>query len=113
MQVRALIDALPLGARVVTVNKFQGQEAAAVLISMASSDAEHAPHGMTFLFSRNRTNVAISRGRCSASVVASPALLAAACSTVEQLRLANGLCFVRAYAEQHARTAGGVRVGMA
>ncbi|HXE60024.1 MAG TPA: ATP-binding protein, partial [Gemmatimonadaceae bacterium] len=112
MQVRALIDALPLGARVGTVDKFQGQEAAAVLISMASSDAEHAPRGMTFLFSRNRTNVAISRGRCLASVVASPMLLAAACSTVDQLRLANGLCFVRAYAEQHARTAGDVRVGM-
>ena len=103
MQVRALIDALPLGARVGTVDKFQGQEAAAVLISMASSDAEHAPRGMTFLFSRNRTNVAISRGRCLASVVASPTLLAAACSTVEQLRLANGLCFVRAYAKQDAR----------
>jgi len=100
MQVRALTDALPLGARVGTVDKFQGQEAAAVLISMASSDAEHAPRGMTFLFSRNRTNVAISRGRCLASVVASPALLAAACSTVEQLRLANSLCFVRAYARQ-------------
>jgi len=100
MQVRALTDALPLGARVGTVDKFQGQEAAAVLISMASSDAEHAPRGMTFLFSRNRTNVAISRGRCLASVVASPALLAAACSTVEQLRLANNLCFVRAYARQ-------------
>ena len=108
MQVRALTDALPLGARVGTVDKFQGQEAAAVLVSMASSDVEHAPRGMSFLFSRNRTNVAISRGRCLASVVASPALLAAACSTVEQLRLANGLCFVRAYARQHTRRRAGL-----
>src|SRR5262249_28201880 len=40
MQVNLLRDVLPKGARVGTVDKFQGQEAAAVLISMATSSAE-------------------------------------------------------------------------
>jgi superfamily I DNA and/or RNA helicase len=39
MQVNLLKQRLPAGARVGTVDKFQGQEAAAVLVSMASSSA--------------------------------------------------------------------------
>jgi hypothetical protein len=52
---------LPDGARVGTVDKFQGQEAAVVLISMATSSAQDMPRNLEFLFSRNRLNVAISR----------------------------------------------------
>jgi uncharacterized protein len=47
---------------------------------------------MDFLFSRNRLNVAVSRAQCLAIIVASPALLAARCNTVEQMRLINALC---------------------
>jgi superfamily I DNA and/or RNA helicase len=50
------------GARVGTVDKFQGQEAPVVIYSMATSSPEEAPHGLEFLFSRNRLNVATSRG---------------------------------------------------
>jgi hypothetical protein len=89
---------LPAGARVGTVDKFQGQEAAIVLISMATSSAEDMPRNLEFLFSRNRLNVAISRARCLAVIFASPELLAAPCSTVEQMRLVNALCWARAYA---------------
>ncbi len=53
-----------------------------------------------FLYSRNRLNVAISRARCLAIVVASPALLEAACNTIDQMKLVNTLCFVKAYAEE-------------
>jgi len=106
MQVNLLTETLPIGARVGTVDRFQGQEAAVVLVSMASSDGEHAPRGMTFLFSRERLNVAISRGRCLATVVASPELTAVACRSVEQLRLVNAMCWVQAWASTAAGSGG-------
>lgn len=65
-QVAALIERLPAGARVGTVDKFQGQEAPLVLYSMATSTPEDAPRGMEFLYSLNRLNVAVSRARCVA-----------------------------------------------
>ena len=47
---------------------------------------------MGFLYSRNRLNVATSRARCVAVVVAAPALLRVRARTPEQMRLANALC---------------------
>jgi hypothetical protein len=90
---------LPAGARVGTVDKFQGQEAPVVLISMATSSADDMPRNMEFLYSRNRLNVAISRARSLAVVVANPRLLEAPCNRIEQMRLVNTLCFVKAYAD--------------
>ena len=91
-QVRCLRDHYPQDVRVGTVDKFQGQEAPVVFYSMACSNADAAPRGLEFLFSRNRLNVAISRARCIATVVASPRLLDAACRTADQMRLVNSLC---------------------
>ena len=91
-QVSALAAALPAGARVGTVDKFQGQEADVVVYSMASSSGEDVPHGLEFLLSRNRLNVAVSRARCLAYLVASPRLLEVSCRTIDQMRLANALC---------------------
>jgi predicted RecB family nuclease len=99
MQVNLLKSVLPAGARVGTVDKFQGQEAAVVLISMTTSTAEDVSRGLEFLYSRNRLNVAISRARCLAVVVASPQLLEAPCNSIEQMKLVNTLCFVKAYAD--------------
>ncbi|MEZ2389334.1 TM0106 family RecB-like putative nuclease [bacterium RCC_150] len=62
------------GVRVGTVDKFQGQEAPLVIVSMAASAAAEVPRGMDFLLSRNRINVAISRGQWRAVVVRSPEL---------------------------------------
>ncbi|HEY9226911.1 MAG TPA: AAA domain-containing protein, partial [Gemmatimonadaceae bacterium] len=93
MQVNLLKRVLPDGARVGTVDKFQGQEGAVVLISMAASSGEHIPRGIEFLFSRNRLNVAISRARCLSVVLASPQLLGITCRSVQQVRLANVLCW--------------------
>jgi uncharacterized protein len=71
---------------------------------MASSSGEDVSRGLEFLFSRNRLNVAVSRARCLAYVVASPRLLEANCRTVEQMRLVNSLCrFVEVAEEQAAR----------
>ncbi|MFL6018584.1 MAG: TM0106 family RecB-like putative nuclease [Gaiellaceae bacterium] len=91
-QVNALREALPDSVRVGTVDKFQGQEADVVLYSMASSSGEDVPRGLEFLLSRNRLNVAISRARCLAYLVASPRLLEVNCRTIPQMRLANALC---------------------
>ncbi|HEX7353717.1 MAG TPA: TM0106 family RecB-like putative nuclease, partial [Mycobacteriales bacterium] len=51
---------LPTGARIGTVDKFQGQEAPVVVYSMASSSAADAPRGVSFLYDLHRLNVAIS-----------------------------------------------------
>ena len=91
-QVKCLAEALPRGARVGTVDKFQGQEADAVVYSMASSSGDDVPRGLEFLLSRNRLNVAISRARCLAYLVASPKLLEVNCRSIPQMRLANALC---------------------
>ena len=56
------------------------------------SSGEDVPRSLEFLFSRNRLNVAISRARCLAFLVASPQLLEIRCRTVEQMRLVNALC---------------------
>jgi predicted RecB family nuclease len=90
--VELLLEQLPKGARVGTVDKFQGQQAPVVIYSMASSTPDDAPRGMAFLYSRNRLNVAVSRAQGLAIVVASPALFRVRCKTPEQMRLANALC---------------------
>jgi uncharacterized protein len=99
MQVNLLQSILPASAHVGTVDKFQGQEAAVVLVSMATSSGDDLPRQIEFLYSRNRLNVAISRARCLAVVFASPRLLEISCSTVDQLKLVNRLCWVKAYSD--------------
>ncbi len=91
-QVSALAKALPVGTRVGTVDKFQGQQAAVVFYSMTTSTPEDAPRGMEFLYSLNRLNVAVSRAQCVAVIVASPALFAVECKTPRQIQLANAHC---------------------
>ena len=75
MQVSLLKKTLPAGARVGTVDKFQGQEAPVAIVSMATSYGADAPRGTEFLFNRNRLNVAISRAKCLAIVVCGERLM--------------------------------------
>jgi predicted RecB family nuclease len=91
-QVRRLVETLPTGARVGTVDKFQGQEAPVVIYSMATSSVDDAPRGMDFLFSLNRLNVAASRAQGLMQLICSPELLKARCRTPDQMRLASALC---------------------
>jgi predicted RecB family nuclease len=91
-QVRTLRQRVPSAVRVGTVDKFQGQEAPVVIVSLASSSGEEAPRGLTFVFNRNRINVATSRAQCRVELVCSPRLLEADCKTVEEMRLVNALC---------------------
>ena len=98
-QLTAIARLLPSGARVGTVDKFQGQEAPVVIYSMATSSPEDAPRGMEFLYSLNRLNVATSRAQCVSIVVASPRLFEPECRTPRQMQLANALCRYREMAD--------------
>jgi predicted RecB family nuclease len=90
-QVATITQRLP-GARVGTVDKFQGQEAPVVIYSTTTSNPEDAPHGMEFLFSHNRLNVATSRAKCVCILVGNPRLFEPECRTPQQMRLANSFC---------------------
>jgi superfamily I DNA and/or RNA helicase len=101
-QVNLLTRTLPAGARIGTVDKFQGQEAPVCLVSMATSSNDELPRNIEFLFSVNRLNVAISRAHALAVVFANPRLLDVPCRTIEQMRLVNALCAVADYAPKAA-----------
>ena len=98
MQVNLLKRLLPAGSRVGTVDKFQGQEAEVVLVSMTTSSGDYMPRFVDFLFSKNRLNVAISRARSLAIVIANPDLLRVRCRSPDDMALVNTLCWVREYA---------------
>lgn len=108
-QVNRLKDRLP-GARIGTVDKFQGQQAAVVIYSMTTSSPEDAPRGMEFLYDLNRFNVATSRARCVCIVVGSPLLASPECRTPRQMELANVLC---RYAEMSRSVPFGAQVAAA
>ena len=59
---------------------------------MTSSDGDHLPRDIEFLFSMNRLNVAISRARKKAIVIANRRLLTVPASNLDQLKLVNSLC---------------------
>jgi uncharacterized protein len=93
-QVADLLTGLP-GARVGTVDKFQGQEAPVVIYSLTTSSPEDAPRGMEFLYSLNRLNVATSRAMSNVIVVGNPRLFEPECHSPRQMQLANALCRYR------------------
>ncbi|CFX30143.1 conserved protein of unknown function [Candidatus Filomicrobium marinum] len=90
-QVFEIQQRLP-GARVGTVDKFQGQEAPIAIYSMATSSHADAPRGMEFLYSLNRLNVATSRAKCISIIVSSAQLFEAECRTPRQIQLVNAFC---------------------
>jgi predicted RecB family nuclease len=95
-QIREIRNALEAsghgGFKVGTVDKFQGREGAVVIYSMATSWADEAPRGLEFLYDTHRLNVATSRARAMAIIVASPDLIRVSCRTPPQMVLANALC---------------------
>jgi uncharacterized protein len=101
MQVNLLKRRFPEGARIGTVDKFQGQEAEVVFISMTTSNGLHMPRNFDFLFSPNRLNVAISRARCLAVIVMNPELTAVSCQSPQQMKLVNTLCRANDYARRN------------
>ncbi len=93
-QVLLLQKTLPEGARVGTVDKFQGQEAMVVIVSMVTSSAEYMPRNIDFLFSKNRLNVALTRAKALSLLVFNPELLNTPCNTPEQMALVDMLCWL-------------------
>lgn len=98
MQMNLLNRVLPEGARVGTVDKLQGQQAEVVIVSMTTSSGDYLPRFVDFLFSKNRLNVAISRARTLAVVIANPELLRVPCRSADDMALVNTLCWVKEYA---------------
>jgi superfamily I DNA and/or RNA helicase len=90
-QVFEIQERLP-GARVGTVDKFQGQQAPIAIYSTATSSHADAPRGMEFLYSLHRLNVATSRAKCLSLIVGAPAIFEAECRTPRQIQLANAFC---------------------
>jgi uncharacterized protein len=90
-QVFEIQQRLP-GARIGTVDKFQGQEKPIAIYSTATSSRADAPRGMEFLYSLNRLNVATSRAKCISIMVGSPELIRTDSRTPRQAQLANAFC---------------------
>lgn len=86
-QVRCLKNALRKAGyssiRVGTFDKFQGQEAAVVFVSMATSSSADLPRGIEFLLSPNRLNVAISRAQWACYLLRAPQLTTMEPSTAD------------------------------
>ncbi|WP_309133718.1 TM0106 family RecB-like putative nuclease [Cellulomonas sp.] len=93
--VRQALEAAGLGgARVGTVDRFQGQQAPVVVVTTAASSPAQVPRGLDFLLDRNRLNVAVSRGQWAAFVVRSTRLthvLPRRAETLERLGAFIGL----------------------
>lgn len=84
-----LADSSGAGVRVGTVDKFQGQEAAVVLVSLASSQVDSG-RGAGFVLSPNRLNVAVSRGQWQAVLVHSPWVARSVPQDVEEVLALSG-----------------------
>jgi uncharacterized protein len=91
-QVRALQATLPAGARVGSVDRFQGQEAPVCIFSLCSSFGEYGSRGLGFILDRNRVNVAISRAKCLAVVVADPRIAHSPVHSIAEMTLLNLFC---------------------
>ena len=91
-QVMQLQNRLGKHMRIGTVDKFQGQEAPVVIISMCASSGETAPRGLDFLLNCNRLNVAVSRAQCLTIVVGSPALAKTNCTSIKEIEQVNLFC---------------------
>jgi uncharacterized protein len=92
MQVRRLEKALPDGARIGSVDRFQGQEAPVVILSLCSSAGESGNRGLAFILDRNRLNVALSRAQALAIVVGDPNIAATTAGSIKELALLSIFC---------------------
>lgn len=94
-QVRALEAVLPVGARIGSVDRFQGLEAPVCILSLCSSVGEYGSRGLGFILDQNRMNVAISRAQCLAIAVGDPRIASTSANTIDQMKLLNLFCKLR------------------
>lgn len=101
LQIRAIRQALANRHRwshppfVDTVDKMQGQEADAVLVSYGVSDPEQAAREATFIYSLNRLNVAITRARRKLILLLSSELLDPPLGVLDDPEAAAGLQYMQ------------------
>jgi hypothetical protein len=87
-----------------TVDKMQGQECDAVIVSYGVSDVEYALGEQEFIYSLNRLNVSITRGRAKTIVFLSRALTEPPVQAFADDRNADGIAFMQGlvrHAERH------------
>lgn len=92
MQVNLLKEQLPEESRIGTIDKFQGQEAPVVIISMGVSDVNDSSRGLDFVFDINRLNVAVSRAKALAIIVSNLDLYKCQVNSILQLEKASFFC---------------------
>ena len=85
MQVNLLKEHLSSDLKIGTIDKFQGQEAPVVIISMSVSDVTESSRGLDFVFDINRLNVAVSRAKALAIIVANKGLEECEVNSLEQM----------------------------
>src|SRR6185436_230094 len=85
-------DRLP---QVDTVDKTQGQQRDAVIVSYGVSDVEYALAEREFIYSLNRLNVAVTRARMKTIVFLSRPLLEPPVAAFEDDRVAEGIAFMQ------------------
>jgi superfamily I DNA and/or RNA helicase len=78
-----------------TVDKMQGQEADAVVVSYGVADPEFALHEAEFIYGLNRLNVAITRARSKCVLCLPRPLLEASPQVLDVEQAATGLAFMR------------------
>jgi DNA replication ATP-dependent helicase Dna2 len=89
-------DRLP---QVDTVDKTQGQERDAVVISYGVSDVEYALSEREFIYSLNRLNVAVTRARAKSIVFLSRRLLEPPIQALDDDTIADGVAFMEGLAQ--------------
>ncbi len=94
LQVQRLRQRLPAGARVASVDKFQGQEAPIVIVSLCTSFGETGGRGLAFVLDRNRLNVALSRAQSLAIVVGDPRIARTDVGSIAEMERVNLFCRV-------------------
>ncbi len=92
MQVNLLKEKLKGNPKIGTIDKFQGQEATVVIISMAVSSIEESPRGLDFVFDINRLNVAASRAQALAIIVSNEGLEQCKVNSLEQMAKVGLFC---------------------
>ena len=85
MQVNLLKEHLSNSLKIGTIDKFQGQEAPVVIISMGVSDVSESSRGLDFVFDINRLNVAVSRAKALAIIVANDGLEECQVNSLQQM----------------------------
>ncbi len=91
-QVNLFKEKLPKGARVGTIDKFQGQQAPVCVLSLCMSYGEQRERGLSFILDKNRINVAISRTQCLAIVLGDKRIANNYTKTVDDIKQINLFC---------------------